>query len=57
MQQFSDAQLANISGGDEGSICGAMVGATIGSWMLFGPLVGSLVFMFTPSACAVDYLF
>ncbi len=58
MQRFSDSQLANIGGGiDDGSICGAMVAATIGSWLLFGPLAGSLVFMFTPSACALDYGF
>ena len=58
MKRFSDSQLANISGGiDDGSICGAMVAATIGSWLLFGPLAGSLVFMFTPSACALDYAF
>ncbi len=58
MQRVSDSQLATVSGGiDEGSICGAMVAATIGSWVLFGPLAGSLVFMFAPSACALDYGF
>ncbi len=56
MQKLSDPQLAVISGGiEEGTICGFMVGVTIGSWVLFGPLVGSLVFMFTPAACALDY--
>ncbi len=58
MRTLSDAQLVNISGGMEsGTICGVMVAATIGSWFLFGPLAGSLVFMLTPSACALDYGF
>ena len=58
MRTLSDSQLVNVNGGiDSGSICGAMVAATIGSWFLFGPLAGSLVFMFTPSACALDYGF
>ena len=56
MRTLSELQLANVSGGlEKGSICGAMVAATIGSWFLFGPLAGSLVYMFTPSACALDY--
>ena len=56
MRQLSDAQMVEITGGiDEGTICGAMVAATIGSWVLFGPLAGSLVYMFTPAACALDY--
>jgi hypothetical protein len=57
MLTLSDSELMNMSGGiEEGTICGLMIGATIGSWLLFGPLAGSLVFMFTPSACALDYV-
>jgi hypothetical protein len=57
MLTLSDSELMKMSGGiEEGTICGLMIGATIGSWLLFGPLAGSLVFMFTPSACALDYV-
>ncbi len=57
MRTLSDSELMNMSGGiEQGTICGLMIGATIGSWLLFGPLAGSLVFMFTPSACALDYV-
>lgn len=55
MQALSDPQLAVISGGiEKGTVCGLMVGAMVTSWVLFGPLVGSLVFMFTPMTCALD---
>lgn len=55
MQVLSDPQLAVINGGiEKGTVCGFMVGVTVASWVLFGPLVGSLVFMFTPMTCAFD---
>ena len=58
MRTLSDSQIVNIDGGiEKGTICGFMVGAMIGSWFLLGPLAGSLVFMYTPSACALDYGF
>ena len=57
MRELTEIEVAEISGGgiERGTICGFNVGAMIGGALLFGPLVGSLIFMFTPLACVIDY--
>ena len=38
-----------------GASCGFLVGAMLGAGFLFGPFSASLIFIFTPATCLLDY--
>ena len=44
-------------GGEGGQYCGFMISSLFGAAFLFGPLAASLVFMFTPAVCLLDFEF
>jgi hypothetical protein len=41
----------------KGYVCGFMVGSMMGAAFLWGPLSASLIFMFTPLTCVLEYGF
>ncbi len=43
--------------GEGGQYCGFMIASFFGAALLFGPLSASLVFMFTPTVCLLDFEF
>ncbi len=43
--------------GEGGQYCGFMIGSFLGAALLLGPLAASLVFMFTPTVCLLDFEF
>ncbi len=43
--------------GEGGQYCGFMISSLFGAAFLFGPLAASLVFMFTPAVCLLDFEF
>jgi hypothetical protein len=57
MRSITRQEMSRITGGGytTGEACGFMIGATIASSILFGPLTGALVFMYTPAICGLDF--
>ncbi len=54
MKVLSQSQMMRVNGGERGTGCGLLVGATIG--LLFvNPVAAALVWMVTPAGCALDY--
>ena len=54
MTRLNEVQMHAVQGGDPGTVCGALVGATVMA-MFVNPLAAALIYMVTPAGCALDF--
>ncbi len=57
MWELHGSQRRGRGGGEGGQYCGFMIASFFGAAILFGPLPASLVFMYTPTVCLLDFEF
>ena len=55
MKELTQREMMRVNGGDPGTACGLLVGATVGL-LLTGNIVGAaFCWMITPAGCALAY--
>lgn len=54
MTRLNHTQMHAVQGGDPGTACGVLVGATVMA-LFVNPLAAAMIYMVTPAGCALDF--